>query len=66
MQVLSDDKYDDKWYIDSGFSRYMTGRKENLRDYRSLENARVVKFGNNKKFHVQGYGTVTNGKFIVK
>lgn len=49
MQVLCDEQYDMKWYIDSGCSRHMTGRKENLRDFRSLENAGVVKFGNNKK-----------------
>ena len=54
-----------KWYIDSGCSRHMTGRKENLRDYRSLENAGVVKFGNNHKCQVKGYGKVTNGNFTV-
>ena len=43
----------------------MTGRKENLRDFRSIENARVVKFGNNQKCQVKGYGKVTNGQFIV-
>ena len=48
MQVICDEQYDMKWYIDSGCSRHMTGRKENLRDYRSLENAGVVKFGNNR------------------
>ncbi|XP_052623760.1 uncharacterized protein LOC111907064 [Lactuca sativa] len=48
-----------------GCSRHMTGRKENLRDYKSLENARVVKFGNNHKCQVKGYGKVTNGQFTV-
>ncbi|XP_052625604.1 uncharacterized protein LOC128132724 [Lactuca sativa] len=43
----------------------MTGRKENMRDYRSLENVGVVKFVNNQKCKVKGYGKVTNGKFIV-
>ena len=43
----------------------MTGRKENLRDFRSLENAGVVKFGNNHKCQVKGYSKVTNGKFTV-
>ena len=43
----------------------MTGRKENLGDYRSLDNAAVVKFGNNHKCYVKGYGKVTNGKFTV-
>ena len=41
----------------------MTRRKENLRDFRSLENAGVVKFGNNHKCQVKGYGI--DGKFIV-
>ena len=62
---MCDEQYDVKWYIDSGCSRHMTGRKENLRDYRSLENARVVKFGNNHKCQVKGYGKVTNGNFTV-
>ncbi|XP_052622697.1 uncharacterized protein LOC128127985 [Lactuca sativa] len=43
----------------------MTGRKENLRDFRSLENAGVVNFGNNHKCQVKGYGKVTNGQFTV-
>ena len=43
----------------------MTGRKENLRDYRSWENDGEVKFGNNQKCNIKGYGKVTNGKFTV-
>ena len=62
---MCDEQYHAKWYIDSGCSRHMTGRKENLRDYRSLENAGVVKFGNNHKCQVKGYGKVTNGNFTV-
>nr|KAJ0189002.1 hypothetical protein LSAT_V11C800429800 [Lactuca sativa] len=65
LQVLCDDQYEENWYIDSGFSRHMTRRKENLRDLRKLENDGVVKFGNNQKCKVKGYGKVTNGKFIV-
>ncbi|XP_052625954.1 uncharacterized protein LOC128132971 [Lactuca sativa] len=42
--VLCDEQYDNKWYIDSGCSRHMNGKKENLRDFRSLENGGVVKF----------------------
>ena len=37
-----------------------------MRDYRSLKNAGVVKFGNNHKCQVKGYGKVMNGKFTVK
>ena len=43
----------------------MNENKENLRDFRSLDNVGVVKFGNNKKCRVKGYGKVTNGKFTV-
>ena len=62
--MLSDEQYDDKWYINSGFSHHMTRKKENLRDFRSLENVVVAKFGNNK-CKVKGYRKVTNEKFIV-
>ena len=65
MQVICDKQYDEKWYIDSGCSRHMTGRKENLRDYRSLENAGVAKFGNNQKCHVKGFWKITNVQFMV-
>ncbi|XP_052621689.1 uncharacterized protein LOC128127279 [Lactuca sativa] len=63
--VMCEEQYDEKWYIDSGCSRHMTGKKEILRDFRSLDNAGVVKFGNNHKCQVKGYGKVTNGKFTV-
>lgn len=43
----------------------MIGRKENLHDFRSLENVGVVKFGNNQKYHVKVYGKVMNGMFTV-
>ena len=65
LQVLSDEQYDEHWYIDSGCSCHMTGRKENLRDYRSLENVGVVKFVNNNKCKVKWYWKVMNGKFMV-
>ena len=65
MQVLCDEQYDTKWYIDSGCSHHMTRRKDHLRDFRSIENAGVMKFGNNKKCQVKGYGKVTNGQFTV-
>lgn len=44
---------------------HTTGRKENLRDFRKLENAGFVNFGNNEKFKVKGYGKMINGKFTV-
>lgn len=43
----------------------MIGRKENLCDYQTLENVGVVKFRNNHKCHVRGYGKITNGNFTV-
>ena len=43
----------------------MTGKKENLHDFRSLENGGVVKFGNNHKCKVKGYGKITNGNFTI-
>lgn len=43
----------------------MTGRKENLRDFITLENDGVVKFRNNNKCKVKEYEKVTNGKFTV-
>ena len=54
--VLCDELYDNIWYIESGCSRHMTGKKENLRYFQSLKNAGVVKFGNNQKCEVKGYG----------
>nr|KAJ0206560.1 hypothetical protein LSAT_V11C500289890 [Lactuca sativa] len=62
--VLYDEQYDENWYIDSGCSHHMTGRKENLRDFRNLDNV-VVKFGSNNKCKVKRYGKVMNGKFRV-
>lgn len=43
----------------------MTGQKENVRDFQSLDNVGVVNFGNNKKCKVKGYGKVTNRMFTV-
>lgn len=46
--------------VDSGFSRHMTGKKEYLKDYRKLDNAREVKFGNNKNCSIKGYRKIMN------
>ncbi|XP_052622677.1 uncharacterized protein LOC111903599 [Lactuca sativa] len=48
-----------------GCPRHMTGKKENLKDFRSLKNAGVVKFGNNQKCQAKGYGKITNGQSTV-
>ncbi|KAI3737799.1 hypothetical protein L2E82_27811 [Cichorium intybus] len=63
--VMSDERYDSKWYMDSGCSRHMTGRKEYLRDYRNLDDAGNVRFGNNETCPIRGYGKITNGQFTV-
>ncbi|KAI3508867.1 hypothetical protein L1887_23887 [Cichorium endivia] len=45
--VMRDEHYDSEWYIDSGCSRHMTRRKEDLREYRLLKNGGRVRYGNN-------------------
>ena len=44
----------------------MTGRKEELREYRSLANGGNVKFGNNSFGTIKGYGMITNGDFTIR
>ncbi|KAI3782315.1 hypothetical protein L2E82_12357 [Cichorium intybus] len=43
----------------------MTGRKEYLRDYRNLDDAGNVCFGNNETCPIRGYGKITNGQFTI-
>ena len=43
----------------------MTRRKECLRDFRKLANVGVVKFGNNNKCTIKGYGKIMNGNFTI-
>nr|KAJ0227036.1 hypothetical protein LSAT_V11C100049630 [Lactuca sativa] len=66
IKVISDEQFDDKWYIDSGCSRHMTGRKEELREFRSLKDGGFVKFGNNSYGTIKGYGMITNGDFSIR
>ncbi|KAI3739799.1 hypothetical protein L2E82_30211 [Cichorium intybus] len=63
--VMSNERYDSKWYMDSGCSRHMTGKKEYLRDYRTLDDAGNVRFGNNETCPIRGYGKITNGEFTI-
>ena len=44
----------------------MTGRKEELREFRSLQNGGNVKFGNNSYGTIKGYGMITNGDFTIR
>ncbi|KAJ9547142.1 hypothetical protein OSB04_019685 [Centaurea solstitialis] len=46
-----------KWYLDSGCSKHMTGRKELLSNYRE-EYGGSVKFGNNELSPVVGHGEI--------
>ncbi|KAI3680401.1 hypothetical protein L2E82_50388 [Cichorium intybus] len=63
--VMSNELYDSKWYMDSGCSIHMTGKKEYLRDYRNLDDAGNVRFGNNETCPIRGYGKITNGQFTI-
>lgn len=44
----------------------MTGKKEKLRDFHEIKNVDEVKFGNNERALIKGYGVILNGQFIVK
>ncbi|KAJ9541174.1 hypothetical protein OSB04_027680 [Centaurea solstitialis] len=48
------------WYLDSGYSRHMTGSKSVISNYRE-ERGPAVTFGGNGKGQTRGYGTLTNG-----
>ncbi|KAL4582285.1 hypothetical protein LXL04_006830 [Taraxacum kok-saghyz] len=63
---MYEEQYDSQWYIDSGCSRHMTGRKEQLRDFRKLKDGGRVNFGNNHTAEIKGYGQITNGEFTIK
>ncbi|KAL7585167.1 uncharacterized protein LOC111912704 [Lactuca sativa] len=64
--VIRDEQFDTKWYIDSGCSRHMTGRKEELREFRALKDGGNVKYGNNYFGRIKGYDMITNGKFSIR
>ena len=63
---MYEEQYDSQWYIDSGCSRHMIGRKEQFRDFRKLKDGGRVKFGNNHTAEINGYGQITNGEFTIK
>ena len=56
FQAMYEELYDNLWYIDSGCSRHMTGKREHLRDYREIDGAGFVRFGNNDIAEIRGYG----------
>ncbi|KAJ9536535.1 hypothetical protein OSB04_un000287 [Centaurea solstitialis] len=54
-----------KWYLDSGCSKHMTGRKEILSNYKE-EYGGSVKFGNNELAPVVGQGDVVCKDITIK
>ncbi|KAI3496474.1 hypothetical protein L1887_38838 [Cichorium endivia] len=65
-QVIRAEQYDPEWYIDSGCSCHMTGRREELREYQSLRNGGRIRYGNNATGEIKGYGMITNGELSIR
>ncbi|KAL7596937.1 hypothetical protein Lser_V15G31429 [Lactuca serriola] len=63
--VMHDEKYDSEWYIDIRCSRHIIGRREELREFKSLKDGDRVKFGNNATGEMKGYRIITNGEFSI-
>ncbi|XP_023728925.1 uncharacterized protein LOC111876606 [Lactuca sativa] len=61
IKVIRDEQFDTGWYIDSGRSRHMIGRKEELREFKALKDSGNVKYGNNSFGRIKGYGMIKNG-----
>ncbi|XP_023734319.1 uncharacterized protein LOC111882200 [Lactuca sativa] len=66
IKVIRDEQFDDEWYIDSGWSLHMTGRKEEQREFGSLKDGGSMKYGNNSYGTIKGYGMRTNGDFSIR
>ncbi|XP_023750928.1 uncharacterized protein LOC111899308 [Lactuca sativa] len=64
--VIHDEQFYTEWYIDNGCSHHMTGRKEELREFRALNDGGNVKYGNKSVGNIKGYGMITNGYFSVR
>ena len=43
----------------------MTGRREELREFRALKDGGCVKYGNNSYGMIKGYEMITNGEFSI-
>ncbi|XP_052627489.1 uncharacterized protein LOC128134106 [Lactuca sativa] len=65
-EVINDEQFDDEWYIDSGCSHHMTGRREELREFQSLKDGGCVKYGNNSFGTIKGNKMITNGEFSIR
>ncbi|KAH9667979.1 hypothetical protein KPL70_021252 [Citrus sinensis] len=60
-------KKKNKWYLDSGCSRHMTGNYAWFSSFTKIENGGEVSFGDNSKGKILGFGNVDNlGKFDPK
>ncbi|KAH9744421.1 Integrase catalytic domain-containing protein [Citrus sinensis] len=60
-------KKKNKWYLDSGCSRHMTGNYSWFSSFTKIENGGDVSFGDNSKGKIIGIGNVDNlGKFDPK
>ncbi|XP_052625919.1 uncharacterized protein LOC128132944 [Lactuca sativa] len=56
----------DKWYINSGCSCHMTGRREELREFQARTDGGCVKYSNNSYDIIKGYGMITNRDFSIR
>ncbi|KAL7591015.1 hypothetical protein Lser_V15G34603 [Lactuca serriola] len=56
-------KFDVEWYNNSDCSHHMTGRKEELQEFRALKDGGKVKYMNNSFGKIKGYDMITNGEF---
>lgn len=62
---MCDEQFGNEWYINSGCSRHMTGRREEPMEFYSLQDGGSVKYGNNSFATIKGYGMITNGDFTI-
>ena len=62
---MRDEQFDSQWYVASWCSCHMTGKKEELREFRCLKDGGRVKYGNNSIREIKGYGMITNGEFFI-
>ena len=52
------------WYLDSGYSRHMTGDKGHFTSIRAKHGGEVT-FGDNSKGIIEGIGTIGNNLFTI-
>ncbi|XP_023731306.1 uncharacterized protein LOC111879058 [Lactuca sativa] len=64
-KVIRDEQFDTEWYIDSGCSRHMIGRKEELREFRALKDGSNIKYRNDSFGIIKGYDMIMNGEFFI-